>query len=70
MAENKTTTGTDTAPGTAPEADGGTPTGAPTETTPENAPENAGTPKEYGGPKGPEPTRYSDWEQKGRCTDF
>lgn len=26
--------------------------------------------KEYGGPKGPEPTRYGDWEQKGRCTDF
>ena len=27
-------------------------------------------PKEYGGPAGPEPTRYGDWEQKGRCTDF
>lgn len=27
-------------------------------------------PKETGGPKGPEPTRYGDWEQKGRCTDF
>lgn len=26
--------------------------------------------KEVGGPKGPEPTRYGDWEQKGRCTDF
>ncbi len=26
--------------------------------------------KEYGGPAGPEPTRYGDWEQKGRCTDF
>ncbi len=26
--------------------------------------------KEIGGPKGPEPTRYGDWEQKGRCTDF
>jgi len=25
---------------------------------------------EHGGPKGPEPTRYGDWEQKGRCTDF
>lgn len=20
--------------------------------------------------KGPEPTRYGDWERKGRCTDF
>jgi hypothetical protein len=26
--------------------------------------------KEIGGPKGPEPTRYGDWEYKGRCTDF
>ena len=27
-------------------------------------------PKEIGGPKGPEPTRYGDWEKNGRCTDF
>ena len=27
-------------------------------------------PKEVGGPKGPEPTRYGDWEVGGRCTDF
>jgi hypothetical protein len=27
-------------------------------------------PKEIGGAKGPEPTRYGDWEHKGRCTDF
>ena len=27
-------------------------------------------PAELNGPKGPEPTRYGDWEQKGRCTDF
>ncbi len=26
--------------------------------------------KESGGPKGPEPTRYGDWEKKGRCIDF
>ena len=25
---------------------------------------------EDGGPKGPEPTRYGDWEKKGRCIDF
>ena len=25
---------------------------------------------EKGGPKGPEPTRYGDWERKGRCIDF
>ena len=28
------------------------------------------SPTELHGPKGPEPTRYGDWEQKGRCTDF
>jgi hypothetical protein len=27
-------------------------------------------PKEIGGPKGPEPTRYGDWEVNGRCVDF
>lgn len=25
---------------------------------------------EIGGPKGPEPTRYGDWEVNGRCSDF
>ena len=25
---------------------------------------------ERGGPKGPEPTRFGDWENNGRCTDF
>lgn len=25
---------------------------------------------ETGGPKGLEPTRYGDWEAKGRCYDF
>jgi hypothetical protein len=30
-----------------------------------------GTPsREVGGPKGPEPTRYGDWESNGRCSDF
>jgi hypothetical protein len=27
-------------------------------------------PKEIGGRKGPDPTRYGDWEKKGRCIDF
>jgi hypothetical protein len=27
-------------------------------------------PKEFQGPKGPEPTRYGDWENKGIATDF
>lgn len=26
--------------------------------------------EEVGGPRGPEPTRYGDWERKGRCIDF
>ena len=30
----------------------------------------AEAPIEVNGPKGPEPTRYGDWEQKGRCSDF
>lgn len=27
-------------------------------------------PKEYQGPRGPEPTRYGDWERKGIASDF
>jgi hypothetical protein len=27
-------------------------------------------PVEIGGPIGPEPTRFGDWEKAGRCTDF
>lgn len=30
----------------------------------------AGKPKEVGGPEGPEPTRYGDWERGGICYDF
>jgi len=25
---------------------------------------------EVGGRQGPDPTRYGDWENKGRCVDF
>jgi len=31
---------------------------------------DAERPAELGGPEGPEPTRYGDWERKGICTDF
>ncbi len=31
---------------------------------------NTGKPKEIGGPSGPEPTRYGDWERNGICVDF
>ena len=34
------------------------------------ATENTGNPPEIGGPEGPDPTRYGDWERKGRCIDF
>ena len=27
-------------------------------------------PKEQNGPKGPEPTRYGDWERNGIASDF
>lgn len=27
-------------------------------------------PREIGGRRGPEPTRYGDWEKNGRCIDF
>jgi hypothetical protein len=27
-------------------------------------------PKEIGGRKGPDPTRFGDWEKDGRCVDF
>lgn len=41
---------------------------------PEKPAQNPGVgvplPREIGGPAGPEPTRYGDWERNGRCTDF
>jgi hypothetical protein len=40
-----------------------TPTGEP-------AGKPTGRPKEIGGPSGPEPTRYGDWERNGICVDF
>jgi len=50
---------------------------ATTDTKPSPAPDAAPKPvpaasteREIGGPKGPEPTRYGDWETNGRCTDF
>ncbi len=34
------------------------------------ADKTANKPAEQGGPAGPEPTRYGDWERNGRCVDF
>ena len=41
-----------------------------TKPEPAQKPEPVKLPPEIGGPKGPEPTRYGDWEKNGRCTDF
>lgn len=30
----------------------------------------AALPSEHGGPRGPEPTRFGDWEKKGIAIDF
>ena len=40
---------------------------APAKKLPERPPER---PKEIGGPKGPEPTRYGDWERREIASDF
>ena len=37
---------------------------------PHSTPPPKAPPIEVGGPSGPEPTRYGDWERKGRCIDF
>jgi len=37
---------------------------------PNPAPDPRGSVKEIGGPAGPDPTRYGDWERRGRCIDF
>ena len=36
----------------------------------ENNESSEDRPKEIGGRKGPDPTRYGDWEKGGRCIDF
>ena len=41
-----------------------------TPSPPVPAPEAAKPAAESGGPKGKEPTRYGDWENKGICRDF
>lgn len=41
-----------------------------TKTEPTQLSQQDPRPKEHGGQKGLEPTRYGDWEKNGRCTDF
>jgi hypothetical protein len=38
--------------------------------SPQSPPAKPVLAKEIGGPKGPEPTRYGDWERNGRISDF
>jgi hypothetical protein len=40
----------------------------PVAAAPASAPERP--PREIGGREGPEPTRFGDWELRGRCIDF
>ncbi len=73
---------TDTTPNTTPSgnAPSGSDAAATDQTPPAAGPAAGGTdstakgpaqkPGEIGGPQGPEPTRYGDWEFKGRCSDF
>jgi hypothetical protein len=43
---------------------------APPPATKPATPKPGAKPAEHGGPSGPEPTRYGDWEKNGRCIDF
>lgn len=46
-------------------------TNSPKQNKPANpAAKDSAKPKEHGGPKGLEPTRYGDWERKGIAVDF
>jgi hypothetical protein len=72
-----------TTPTTAPHADATLPDSACTDAAPPTAAavasakaaiappgRPASLPPEIGGTQGPEPTRYGDWQHKGRVTDF
>jgi hypothetical protein len=57
----------------APEMEGQTTlaqTTRPDEPPPVRRSEPVSLPTELGGRDGPEPTRYGDWELRGRCIDF
>ena len=56
----------------APVRAGTTPAAGAMRNAPQSAPPGASSAAalEVGGRKGPEPTRYGDWEKNGRCTDF
>lgn len=54
-------------PGPAPEPDGPKPDGPKPPGKPPDKPRKV---EEIGGPPGPEPTRYGDWQFNGKVTDF
>ena len=59
---------------TSPEKNSSTPASVPSDLQPSAVPAATGNvrpaEREIGGPSGPEPTRFGDWERKGRCIDF
>jgi hypothetical protein len=58
----------DDKPKASPEAPPNTPQGAaPEKPVPPEKPKKV---EEIGGPPGPEPTRYGDWQFNGKVTDF
>lgn len=57
-------------PDTKPVPDEGTASDSAAEGAVRPAEDGTGKAIEHGGPSGPEPTRYGDWERKGRCVDF
>lgn len=46
------------------------PASTPPDPAPAPAEQAEAMPREIGGPKGKEPTRFGDWERNGRCSDF
>lgn len=59
---------TDTVQTTSATAD--TESGKPADADTPSTADDEQRPKEIGGRKGPDPTRFGDWEKNGRCIDF
>ena len=68
MTEDGKSTGIEAAPPESPPTKGQAKVaGKASGNVPEKIPEKV---PEIGGPKGPEPTRFGDWERNGICVDF
>lgn len=57
-------------PGAGHSADTNADTGGVGQPKKDGVPAKGGKTKEVGGRDGPDPTRFGDWENKGRCIDF